>query len=80
MTTTKTDPFQCSMLVRMLLEDSMSKLSARRVETLKEPGFYGDGDVSIYQLSLPVRSLGFCARSFKASAATLESARQTLSL
>ncbi len=22
----------------------MSKLSARRVETLKEPGFYGDGD------------------------------------
>lgn len=32
------------MLVQMLLEDGMSKLSARRVETLKEPGFYGDGD------------------------------------
>lgn len=32
------------MLVRMLLEEGMSKLSARRVETLKEPGFYGDGD------------------------------------
>ena len=32
------------MLVRMLLEDGMTKLSARRVETLKEPGFYGDGD------------------------------------
>ena len=28
----------------MLLEDGMSKLSARRVETVKEPGFYGDGD------------------------------------
>jgi hypothetical protein len=44
MTTTKTDPFQCMMLGRMLLEDGMSKLSARRVDTLKEPGFYGDGD------------------------------------
>ena len=32
------------MLGQMLLEDGMSKLSARRVETLKEPGFYGDGD------------------------------------
>ncbi|MBD3764008.1 MAG: DUF4102 domain-containing protein [Rhodobacterales bacterium] len=42
--TTKTDPFQRLMLGQMLLEDGMSKLSARRVETLKEPGFYGDGD------------------------------------
>lgn len=42
--TTKSDPFQRLMLVRMLLEDGMTKLSARRVETLKEPGFYGDGD------------------------------------
>jgi integrase len=32
------------MLVWMLLEQAMSTLSARRVETLKEPGFYGDGD------------------------------------
>lgn len=42
--TTETDPFQRLMLGQMLLEDGMSKLSARRVETLKEPGFYGDGD------------------------------------
>ena len=28
----------------MLLEDGMSKLSARRVETVKEPGFYENGD------------------------------------
>jgi hypothetical protein len=42
--TNKTDQFQRSMLVQMLLEDGMSKLSARRVETLKEPGFYGDRD------------------------------------
>lgn len=42
--TTGTDPFQRRMLVGMLLEDGMSKLSARRVDTLKEPGFYGDSD------------------------------------
>jgi integrase len=42
--TTETGPFQRLMLGQMLLEDGMSKLSARRVETIKEPGFYGDGE------------------------------------
>ena len=42
------------MLGRVLLEDGMTKLSARRVETLKEPGFYGDGD----GLYLSVKSSG----------------------
>jgi len=52
--TTEADPFQRAMLVWMLLEDGMSKLSARRVETIKAPGFYGDGD----GLYLSVKSSG----------------------
>jgi len=46
----------------MLLEDGMSKLSARRVETLKEPGFYGDGD-GLYLSVKPTGSKSWILRT-----------------
>jgi Arm DNA-binding domain len=60
--TTENDPFQRRMLVWMLLEDGMSKLSARRVETLREPGLYGDGD-GLYLSVKPTGSKSWILRT-----------------
>ena len=54
----------------------MLRLTAKKVENLKVPGFHGDWEASILKLARAARRLGYFARLFMADGAIWDSGLQ----